>query len=184
MTIPTLLRLSAALIALPLAAHASAQTPQRPSAGQPTLRLGATVIDDAGGEVGTIIAISGDTVTLRTDRHEARLPVTAFRPTATTVRFGMTRAELNAAVEAAEARAEAAFAVGSPVRDRNGVTVGTVSGIDAEMVTIRLAAGRVRVPRDGLRATRQGLAIGATLAELQAAVASDPEAGPQAENAQ
>jgi len=185
MTTRTVLRLSAAaLIAMPLAAPAAAQAPQRPAAAQPSLSVGATVTDDTGGEVGTIIAISGDTLTLRTDRHEVRLPVSSFRPTATTVRFGMTRAQLNAAVEAAEARADAAFAVGSPVRDRDGASVGTVAALDAEMATIQLAAGRVRVPRDGLRATPSGLVIGATLAELEAAATPDPEAGPEAETAQ
>jgi hypothetical protein len=173
------LLIAAAASLVPLAAPAIAQ-----NTAQPTLRAGATVTDDAGGEVGTIVAIDGDTLTLRTDRHEVRLPVTSFRPTATTIKFGMTREQLNAAVDAAEARAANAFSVGSPVRDRDGAPVGTVSALDAEMVTIRLAAGRVRVPRDGLRATPQGLVIGAALAELEAAATADPESDPQVEDAQ
>ena len=149
-----------------------------PALAQSALRVGATVTDPAGGTVGTIIAIDGANLTLRTDKHEVPLPVSSFTATDSAVLFGMTQADLNAAVEAAEARAQAAFAVGAVVRDRNNAVLGPVQALDGETVTIRLSNGLVRLPRNALAAGRDGLVTGATLAELQAHAVPAPAAEP------
>jgi len=151
---------------LPLAAPALAQS---------GLRVGATVTDPQGGTVGTITAIDGATLMLHTDRHDVRLPVTSFTATDSNVLFGMTQAQLNAAVEQAEAEAQRAFAVGTPVRDNAGATVGPVTALDADTVTIQVGANVVRVPRGALAAAQGGLVIGATLAQLQAASVPAPQ---------
>ncbi len=161
MKIRKFLAFSAAAALLPLAAPALAQS---------ALRVGATV--------GTITAINGPNLTLRTDRHEAQLPVTSFTATESAVLFGMTQAALNAAIEAAEARAQAAFAVGAVVRDRDGAELGPIQALDAETVTIRLSNGLVRLPRSALAAGPQGLVTGATLAELQSHAVPAPAAEP------
>ncbi|HEV2818800.1 MAG TPA: hypothetical protein VGW40_16455 [Allosphingosinicella sp.] len=151
-----------------------------PALAQSALRVGATVTDPQGGTVGTIIAINGANLTLRTDRHEVPLPVSSFTATDSAVLFGMTQADLNAAIEAAQARAQAAFAVGAIVKDRNGAVLGPVQALDAQSVTIQLSNGLVRVPRSALAAAADGLVTGATLAELQphATPAPAPEPAP------
>ena len=158
---------------LPLAAPALAQS---------GLRVGATVTDPQGGAVGTITAIDGTTLMLHTDRHDVRLPVTSFTATDSTILFGMTQAALNAAVEQAEAEAQRAFAVGTTVRDSAGATVGPVTALDADTVTIQVGANAganvVRVPRAALAAAQGGLVIGATLGQLQAASVPAPQPEP------
>lgn len=161
--------MSAASLLLPLAA---------PALAQGSLRVGATVTDPAGGTVGTITAIDGANLTLRTDRHDVPLPVSSFTATDNAVLFGMTQAELNAAVDAAQARAAAAFAVGAIVKDRNGAVLGPVQALDAETVTIQLSNGLVRLPRSALAAGQDGLVTGATLAELQAHATPAPAPEP------
>jgi len=169
MKIRKFLALSAAAALLPLAAPALAQS---------ALRVGATVTDPQGGTVGTITAINGANLTLRTDKHEVPLPVSSFTATDSAVLFGMTQAALNAAVEAAQARAQAAFAVGAVVRDRNGAVLGPVQALDGETVTIQLSNGLVRLPRNALAAGQEGLVTGATLAELQAHAVPAPAPEP------
>ena len=170
MTLRKFLALAAAAALLPLAS---------PALAQGGLRVGATVTDPAGGTVGTITAINGANLTLRTDRHEVPLPVSSFTATDSAVLFGMTQAELNAAVEAAQARAQAAFAVGTVVKDRNGAVVGPVQALDGETVTIQLSNGLVRLPRSALAAGQEGLVTGATLAELQAHATPAPAPAPE-----
>src|ERR1044072_634417 len=127
-----------------------------PALAQSALRVGATVTDPQGGTVGTITAINGANLTLRTDRHDVPLPVSSFTATDTAVLFGMTQAQLNEAVDAAQARAQAAFAVGAPVKDRDGAVLGPVQALDAETVTIQLSNGLVRLPRSALVAAQDG----------------------------
>jgi preprotein translocase subunit YajC len=169
MKIRRFLALSATALLLPLAA----------ASAQPGLRVGATVTDSAGGQVGTITAISGANLTLRTDRHEVQLPVASFTATDNSVLFGMTQADLNAAVERVQAQAQQAFAVGTVVRDRDGAVVGPVQSLDAATVTIQLGTKVVRVPRAALAAGAEGLVVGgATLAQLEAAAVPAPTPEP------
>ena len=166
------LAISAAALALPLAA---------PAFGQSTLRVGATVTDPQGGTVGTITAIDGANLTLHTDRHDVRLPVTSFTATGNTVLFGMTQAALNAAVEQAEAAAAQAFRVGAVLHDNAGAVVGPITALDAENATVQIGANVLRVPRAALQPGHGGLVINATLAQLQAAsvpAAPQPEPAP------
>lgn len=155
--------LSAALI--PAAANAQA-----------TLSVGRAVTDTSGGAVGTITAIDGDNVVLRTDRHEVRLPANSLTVTESTVLFGETQAELNARVDQMQAQAQQAFVVGATVRDRDGAVVGPVQALDAETLTIQLGAQQVRLPRTAVAAGPEGLVIGATVAELEATVSANAPA--------
>lgn len=172
MNVRKILTLSAAALALPLAAPALAQ--------QSTLRVGATVTDPQGGTVGTITAINGANLTLHTDRHDIPLPVTSFTATPNSVLFGMTQAQLDAAYEQAQANAAQAFAVGAILRDNAGVVVGPVTALDAGTVTVRIDANLVRLPRNALAANPNGgLVTGATRAQLLAAsVPAPPEPAP------
>lgn len=160
------LRASLLALALSLApAGASAQD----------IAAGTAVTDTQGGSVGTIIAVEGDMVVLRTDRHEVRLPKASFTATPTGALFGVTRDQLNADLDRMQAQAGLAFAVGANVIDRNGTVVGPVTALDLESVTVKVGEGVVRLPRAALAASPQGLVVGATLAELEAAaVATAP----------
>ncbi len=149
--------LSAALL---LPAAASAQT----------LSVGKPVTDPDGGAVGTITAIEGDNVVLRTDRHEVRLPASSFAVTEEAALIGMTQDQLNSQVDQMLAQAQQAFAVGATVRDREGATVGQVQELDEETLTIQFGEQQIRLPRAAVAAGPEGLVIGATVAELQAQV--------------
>lgn len=149
--------LSAALL-LPAAAQAQ------------TLSVGTPVTDPDGGPVGTITAIDGDNVVLRTDRHELRLPAASFTVTEEAALIATTRDQLNSQVDQMLAQAQQAFAVGATVRDREGAVVGPVSALDDETLTVQIGEQQVRLPRAAVAAGPEGLVIGATLAELQAQI--------------
>mgnify|MGYP003575202484 CR=1 FL=1 len=161
MSLRTFLVASALAAALPLA----------PAAAQPAPRVGATVTDQNGGTVGTITAVEGDMVIIRTDRHETQLPVTSFTVTDDAVLFGLTQAELNSRIEQALAEAAQAFQVGATVHDRDGAVVGPVEALDAETGTVKFGEQRIRLPRGSVGAAENGLVIGATVAELRAQIA-------------
>jgi hypothetical protein len=166
------LAFSTAAVTLPLAAPALAQ--------QPSLHVGATVTDPQGGMVGTITAIDGATLILHTDRLDARLPVTSFTATANGVLFGMTQAQLDAAVEAAQAANAQALRVGAVLHDNMGAVVGPITVLDAETATVQIGTNVVRVPRGGIQVNNGNLVINTTLAQLRAASVPAPPPAPPA----
>lgn len=132
--------------------------------------VGAQVLDGSGNPVGTITAINGDVITVKTDKVEATLGKSSFAKQDGKLYIGNTQAELNALVEQANAAAAASLAVGAPVKDSTGAAAGTIDAIDAEFVTIKLASGKsVRLPRSGIAGSATGAVVGATLADLEAA---------------
>jgi len=131
--------------------------------------VGAEVLDSSGNPVGTITAVNGDVVTVKTDKVEAPLGKASFAQQDGKLYIGNTQAELNALVEQTNAAAAASLAVGAPVKDSAGASVGTIDSIDAELVTIKLASGKsVRLPRNGIAGSANGAVVGATLADLEA----------------
>ena len=136
--------------------------------------VGMQVTDAKGGAVGTVTAINGDVVTVKTDRVEANLAKESFTPNEGKLLVGLTQAELNAAVEKDKAAAEASLAVGAAVKGTGGATLGTIDAIDAEFVTIKLASGnKVRIPRSGIVGAATGAVIGLTAEQLEAQVSGD-----------
>jgi preprotein translocase subunit YajC len=137
--------------------------------------VGTQVTDANGAAVGTVTAVNGDVVTVKTDRLEANLAKSSFTPNEGKLLVGLTQAELNAAVEKDKAAAEASLAVGAVVKGTGGATLGTIDAIDAEFVTIKLASGnKVRIPRSGIAGAATGAVIGLSAEQLEAQVA--PEA--------
>ena len=181
--------------ALPLAllgAVAAAQ-PALAVQAQGTIAAGAKVNDPKGGEVGMVVKVDGQFVILKTDKHEARLPVASFTPHQGTLLVAMTRDELNAAIDKTLAEANQKIAVGASVSGSQGGNVGVIDGLDAEYVTVKLASGKkVRLPRASLAPGPNGAVIGMTVAQLEAAAvaagggaaAETKEEGPKAETAQ
>jgi hypothetical protein len=58
-------------VGLAIAAPAAAQA-------QAAINVGMLVTDAAGGRVGTVSAINGDNLLIKTDKHEVMLPKTSF----------------------------------------------------------------------------------------------------------
>ena len=130
--------------------------------------VGAQVLDSSGNPVGTISAINGDVVTVKTDKVEANLGKASFAQQDGKLYIGNTQAELNALVEQANAAAAASLVVGAPVKDSAGAAAGTIEAIDAEFVTLKLASGKsVRLPRNGIAGSASGAVIGVTVADLE-----------------
>jgi hypothetical protein len=138
-----------------------------------TFEVGMAVVDSQGGAVGTITAVSADTLTVKTARHQAELPKSSLTISEGKALFGMTQAELEASIERTlAAKAEAALKVGATVKGKDGASVGTIDALDAGNVTIRLASGpRISIPRSGIAVDAEGNgAIGLTAAELEAQI--------------
>ena len=130
--------------------------------------VGAQVLDTSSNAVGTITAINGDVVTVKTDKIDANLGKASFAQQDGKLYIGMSQAELNAAVEKDNAAAEASLAVGSAVKDSAGAAAGTIEAIDAEFVTLKLASGKsVRIPRTGIAGSANGAVVGVTVADLE-----------------
>ena len=130
--------------------------------------VGAQVLDSSGNPVGTVTAVSGDVVTVKTDKLDANLGKGSFAQQDGKLYIGMTQAELNAAIEQDKAAAEASLAVGAPVKDSAGAAAGTIEAIDAEFVTLKLASGKsVRLPRNGIAGSAAGAVVGLSAADLE-----------------
>lgn len=174
MTIRNKLFLSAAILAAPLIAapaFAQAAAPATPpaAAGQATISVGAQVSDTQGGAVGTITKVDGDYVILKTDKYDVRLPVASFTPTDKGLLLGMTQAQVNAAVEQAQANAGPILSVGAIVHDTSGGVVGTVKEFDDQFATLQLSSGLIKLPVSAFGRGVSGPVIAMTAAELQAA---------------
>src|SRR4051794_3484998 len=101
------LAIAAAFCAVPAVAQTTTPAPAPAASATAGFAVGATVKDTAGGVVGTVTKVDAQNVTVKTDKHEAALPRTSFTATKDGLLFGMTRDQLNAAVEAQLAQAAA-----------------------------------------------------------------------------
>lgn len=155
---------------------AAPMAPAHAQAGN-AFAVGTVVTDASGGPVGTVTAVNGDVVTVKTDRLEANLSKSSFTPNEGKLLVGLTQAELNAAIEKDKAAAEASLAVGAEVKGTGGATLGTIDAIDAEFVTIKLASGsKVRIPRTGIAGAATGAVVGLTAEQLEAQVSGQASA--------
>lgn len=144
-------------------------------AASPALVTGMTVRDTAGETVGTVESVSGANAVIATGQHKVALPLQSFALDAKGPRIGLTRAELDAAAEKAAANSAAMLRAqlipGVAVRGKSGATLGTIKQIDDDYVLLASTAGDVRLPVNAFGSTPDGVAIGMTAAEFQAAVA-------------
>ena len=157
-------------ILLPVALMASAAIAQ-PAFAQ-AMTVGAKVSDTAGGAVGTITAVDGQYVTLKTDRHEVRFPVASFTRVDDGYIMAMTQAQVNAAAEQSLAQAQALVTVGAAVRGAGGAVVGIIDALDDQYVTLKVEDRLIKLPRAAVGAGPSGPVLGITEAELEAAVAA------------
>lgn len=146
------------------------------------VKPGMTVVDPAGGTVGTVVGVKGETLLLKTARHEVHLPLASFTAHEGKLLFAMTVAQLDAETEKALAEAAAAVKVGAAVFGRDGTPAGTIEAIEGDLVTVKLTGGeKVRLPRSGVSGSAKGVTLGVTAADLNAlANQASPNAGEEA----
>lgn len=131
---------------------------------------GTKVVHTSGAEVGTVQAVEDGFYLVKTDKHDVRLPSSAFTPHEGKLLFAMTQAELNAQVEAAAAQAQAQIAPGAQVRGAAGTVIASIDAIDEQFVTLKLTSGElVKLPKAGVAAGPEGPVIGMTDVELRTA---------------
>ena len=131
--------------------------------------VGMQVVDTSGGLVGTVTALNGQTVTVKTDKHEVAMPRASFTLDKGKLLFAMTQAQLNAEIDKTQAAAAAAVVPGTTVKGSAGTVVGTIDAVDTETITVKLQSGSLlRVPRSGIAAGNGEVTVGLTAAEIQA----------------
>jgi preprotein translocase subunit YajC len=158
------------------AAALAAAAPLAPAAAQAqsAITAGMQITDASGGPVGTVAAVQGDNVVVKTDKHQVLLPKASFTAADGKLLIGMTQAQLNAEIEKSAAAADAAIVAGATVKGTGGATIGTVDSVTADTVTIKLASGKlVQIPRSGARGSPDGsVVIGLSAEQLEAQLGS------------
>lgn len=140
--------------------------------------VGATVYGPQGSVVGTVEQVDGTNVVINTGNLTATLPAEAFSAGESGPTIGWDKAELEAAITAAEQEAsaalEAALVPGAQVYSVDGQVVGTVSEVNAEgMVVVQhTTAGPIQLPKDQMTMQGENLTFLATAADLEAAVSA------------
>lgn len=182
--------LSAALIAAPALAQTapapSAAAPQAAAPASPTapapasptgplqITAGAAIVDSTGASVGTVDQVAGDVVTVNTGTNKVGVPKGNFAAGPNGLVLGNTKAQLDAAAGQAaaqtQAQVKAALTPGAAVSGSAGAKLGTVKSADDQFVTLTSAKGDVRLPITGFATGPNGLVVGMTAADFDAAV--------------
>jgi hypothetical protein len=157
------------LVAAPAAAQTALAAAQAAPAASPAITAGAAVAGPQGGPVGTIASVGADFAILKTDKHEVRLPKSAFASGSNGLVIGLSRDALNASVEQALASLNQLLTPNSPVYGAQGAALGTVETVENDLVTLKLTSGKmVRLPKSGFAPGPNGLVIGLTAEQLEA----------------
>jgi len=149
-----------AALGIALAAPAAAQS------------VGMQVVDTAGAPVGTVTAIQGDNLQVKTDKHEVLVPKASFTLDEGKLLFGLTQAQFNAKIEESTAASAKAIAAGATVNGTAGSAVGKIEAVEGANVTVSLTSGkRIQLPATALRGNADGtVTIGYTAEQLDTLV--------------
>ena len=152
--------------------------PAIPAFAQAALAVGMQIVDTAGAPVGTVTAIKGDNLQVKTDKHEALLPKSSFTVNKGKLLFGMTQAQLDSSIEASTAAAQASIVAGATVNGAAGTAIGKIESVESGKVTIALSSGKkIQVPGTALRGNPDGtVTIGYTAEQIDALVNAAPAA--------
>jgi hypothetical protein len=168
-----------------IASFAAALALAAPTAvsAQAGMNVGMQVTDASGGPVGTVKAIQGANLLIKTDKHEALLPATSFTVSKGKLLFGMTQAQLDSQIEQSLAAAKAAITAGATVKGTAGTPLGTIDSVVDGKVTMTLENGKkIAVPQEGFRGNPDGsVTIGFTADQLEAIVSGPAEAPTEGE---
>jgi hypothetical protein len=131
---------------------------------------GMQVVDSAGAAVGTVSAIQGDNLLIKTDKYETLVPKAGFAPHAGKLLFGMTQAQLDAEIEKKQAAAQVAIVAGATVKDLDGVSLGKIDSVSNTGVIIALTSGqKIQVGPNAVRSNTDGtVTAGVHAAQLTA----------------
>ncbi len=139
------------------------------SGGAAQVQAGAAVNDTSGSPVGRVASVAGGNATIDTGTAKAAVPVTSLAQGPNGLVIGMTKAQLEAAV-AANAPPPMQIAVGNTVVGPQGNTVGTVTAVSGDLVTVQTAKTKAQLPTKAFAQKSPGtLAIGLTADQLDSA---------------
>ncbi len=142
------------------------------------IAVGAKIYGPQGEEVGTVEQVDGGNVVVNTGTLTATLPQDVFGEGETGPTIGWNKAELEAAISAAEQEASAeldtALVAGAQLYSVDGVAVGSVEsvGADGMVVVEHASAGSIQLPKDQMAMQNGQLTFLATAADLEAAVSA------------
>ena len=139
--------------------------------------VGAKIYGPDGAEVGTVESVQGDAVVVNTGNLTAALPVSSFGESDKGPTLGWSKADLEAAVTAANEQAatelNAAIVADAEVYSSDAVLLGKVTEVPADgNVIVELASGPVALPRAQMALQDAKLTFRATAADVQAAAAA------------
>jgi hypothetical protein len=134
--------------------------------------IGMQVVDTAGAAVGTVTAVKGNNIQIKTDKHDALLPKASFTLANGKLLFGMTQAQLDQKIEEADAASAKAIAAGATVNGSAGTPVGKIDTVEGGNVTITLTSGKkLQMPVAGVRGNADGtVTVGYTADQIEALV--------------
>ena len=167
------------VLAGPAFAQATQPAPAAAAAtatGAASVTAGATVVDTTGAPVGTIESVNGGNAVLSTGTVKAAIPVSSFAKGANGLVVGITKADLEAKVQAATKPTE--IAAGMAVSGPGGAAVGKVDAVNGDLVTVATANSKAQLPKTAFAQGPNGLVIGMTAAQIDAAAkAVSPKTG-------
>lgn len=176
------LLLSPAVLQAQTAPAAPAPAPSGPAAAPAAPTPGATIYDSAGAVIGTVDQVTPQAVVVNVDNAKVSLPPASIGSGPQGLRIALTRAQVVAAAQQAQAGAQqqlqAQLTPGATVRGSGGIVVGTVKAADAQYVTLTTTKGDVKLPMSGFGMGANGPVIGMTAAQLDAAVTQAGGAAP------
>jgi hypothetical protein len=163
----------------PAAAPATTTAPAGTPAASATAAapaVGATIFDAQGGTIGTIASSDGTNAVVDTGTVKAAVPLTSFGTSPKGPTLAMTKAEIETAAGQSAQQAQADFksklTAGATVYGTGGASLGTIGAVDAQFVTLKTAAGKeAKIPVGSFGPGPQGVTIGMTAAQLEAAMA-------------
>jgi hypothetical protein len=138
--------------------------------------VGAKIYGPDGAEIGTVEKVEGDAVVVNTGNLTAALPADAFGESDKGPTLGWNKADLEAAINAAngdaKAKLDAALVAGADVYSSDAVLLGKVKELSADGVVVELASGPAALPREQMAMNGEKLTFRATAADVQAAAAA------------
>lgn len=143
-------------------------------AAEVPVAVGDAVLDPKGDMVGTIKSTDGGTAVVWTGTMKVTLGLSSFRMTRSGLKIGMTREQLEAAAADVQSRGDEEvrkrLVAGAEVRGSDGAVLATVETVENDMATLVVGEAKVRYPMSAFSIGRDGVRLGSTAAELDAAI--------------